>query len=174
MGCGSMLSKYLEAGGRCVLQRRGHVPVVEGSHVDAFRGHVAPGPALARRVVVLETFEDVLDIELLVGFEVAWSWCHLLASVRTKALEDFLVLEDGGGGAAPYQSYSSSRREQCLFCYLLYPDMRSDELPVECRLQVAFKFKFEEPPARAGGSSLPLFEHHLSPPLLLISITPVL
>ena len=52
-----------------VLQGHGHVPVVEGAHVDAFRGHVAPGPALAGRMVVLQVLEDVLDVELLGGIQ---------------------------------------------------------------------------------------------------------
>jgi hypothetical protein len=36
----------------------------------------------------------------------------------------------------PYQGYSKSRRQQCLFCHLLGSDMRSDELPVALRMQV--------------------------------------
>ena len=46
-----------------LLQRGGHVPVVEVAHVDSLFRHVPPGPSLATGVVVLKVGEDLLDIE---------------------------------------------------------------------------------------------------------------
>ena len=50
--------------GHALLQRGGHVPVVEVAHVDSLLRDVAPGPSLATGVIVLEVGEDFLDVKL--------------------------------------------------------------------------------------------------------------
>ena len=70
-----------------VFERFSHVTIVEGAHIDAAFRHVSPDPALAGWSVVFEVFEDIFDIEFLVGikrFGIAHAFTSSKRPLRTS------------------------------------------------------------------------------------------